>query len=233
MKKFKDEWVIDKSKPKSFIIRWLCDANIRLATGYGVYPPPLDIPDGHINLWFDFPFANILDVYKYKGDEVDKILNLIRILCNNEDKQFDYFMKWLAHMFQFPADKLGIFHILVSEEGCGKGTYCKLMKKLVGDAKYLETSQPESHVWGKFNFLMANAYFVYINEFGKKNQTDAEGRIKNILTDETMVIKGEGDKPFTIQSVHSFMGSTNNPDPTNTKKGDRRKWIIIISRNFY
>jgi hypothetical protein len=138
-------------------------------------------------------------------------------------------MKWLAHLFQFPADKLGIFPILISGEGCGKGTYCKLMKKLVGNAKYLETSQPESHVWGKFNFLMANAYFVYINEFGKNNQTNAEGRIKNILTDETMVIKGEGDKPYTIQSIHSFMGSTNNLDPTNTKKDDRRKWIIRCS----
>ena len=44
-----------------------------------------------------------------------------------------------------------------------------------------------------------------------------------------MIIKGEGDKPYKITSYHRFCGNTNHNDPTNTKKGGRRKWILRCS----
>jgi len=225
----KNEWVEDKSKPKSFIDRWLKDENKPTASGYGVYPPPTLVPDGHINLWSKFPFQDLENEYTKKEKEMEIILNLMRVLCNNCEIQYEHLLKWLAHMFQFPSDKIGKFPIFIGDEGIGKGTFNKILRRLVGRFKYLETSQPENQVWGKFNHLMGDAYIVIINEFGKGNAKDAEGRIKNILTDETMNIKGEGDKPYSIESVHRFMGGTNNEDPVKTKKGDRRNWIIRCS----
>jgi hypothetical protein len=59
----KNEWVEDKSKPKSFIDRWLKDDYKPTASGYGVYPPPSKIPEGHINLWSKFTFQDLDSVY--------------------------------------------------------------------------------------------------------------------------------------------------------------------------
>ena len=225
----KTEWVADKARPKSFIQRWLKDQDIRTADGYGVYPPPQIVPENHINLWTKFPFQDLIEPYKYSGEGVEGIIGLIKTLCNEDDASATYLMKWLAHMIKYPADKIGVFPIFISDEGVGKGTLNKIIEKIVGAFKYFETSSPELNVWGKFNSLMGSAYVVVINEFGKKNQVDADGRIKNIITDTNMTIKGEGDKPFVIQSYHRFLGGTNDENPTATKKGDRRKWLIRCS----
>ena len=225
----KNEWIEDKSKPKSFIERWIRDDDKKSASGYGVYPPPTSVPEGHINLWSKFPYQDLETEYTKKENEMKIILNLMKVLCNNCEIQYEHLLKWLAHMFQYPADKIGKFPIFIGDEGIGKGTFNKILRKLVGKIKYLETSQPENQVWGKFNHLMGDAYIVIINEFGKGNAKDAEGRIKNIITDETMNIKGEGDKPYSIESVHRFIGGTNNEDPIKSKKGDRRNWIIRCS----
>jgi hypothetical protein len=132
-------------------------------------------------------------------------------------------------MLQFPAQKTGQFPIFISEEGGGKGTLIEMIKQLVGEEKFFETTNPEDTVWGHFNPMMMNAYFVYINEFGKKNQEDADGRIKGLLTDSSITINGKGKDPFKMKSYHRFLGSTNNEDPVNVKKGNRRKWVIRCS----
>ena len=94
------------------------------------------------------------------------------------------------------------FPIFVSDEGIGKGTFLKIIERLLGKEKFLETTSPEDSVWGKFNSLMASVYFVYINEFGKKNQEDADGRIKGLLTDGNLLIEGKGKDPYPIISYH-------------------------------
>ena len=86
-------------------------------------------------------------------------------------------MLWLSHLLKYPATKNGKLPIFISREGAGKGTLMMIIKALIGEDKYFETSQPENQVWGRFNSMMANAYFVNLNEIGKKNQMEAEDRI--------------------------------------------------------
>jgi hypothetical protein len=49
-----------------------------------------------------------------------------------------------------------------------------------------------------FSFCKQPSKELY-NLLRKGNAKDADGRIKNIITDESVVIKGEGDKPYTIK----------------------------------
>jgi len=142
---------------------------------------------------------------------------------------FQFLLKWVANLLQYPAEKNGLFPIFVSDEGIGKGTFCKILEKLVGEDKFLETTAPEKDVWGKFNSLMVGSYLVYINEFGKRNQEEADGRILGLMTDGNLTIECKGKDPYKIKSYHRFIGSTNNEDPTFVKKGNRRKWIIRCS----
>ena len=221
--------IIDEASPISFIDRWVRDKNIYTVDRAEQYPPPLSVPTNHYNLWTPFPFQLLTDEYDPRNTELEEVLAFIRILCNNDDVSYNYFIKWLAHLLQFPAQKTGLFPILISAEGVGKGTLMEIIKKMVGKDKFFETTNPEETVWGNFNPLMKNAYLVYVNEFAKKNQAEAEGRIKGLLTDTTININGKGKDPFQMASYHRFIGSTNNEDPTNVKAGDRRKWIVRCS----
>jgi hypothetical protein len=221
--------VPDKSRPLIFIDRWITDEKLKTMKSVGIYPPPMVVPDGHFNLWTPFPFENRYDEYEKDDQGLQEILDFIKILCRHDEDATSFFIKWLAHMLQYPAQKTGHFPIFVSDEGIGKGTFLKIMERLLGKEKFLETTSPEQSVWGKFNSLMSSVYFVYINEFGKKNQEDADGRIKGLLTDGNLLIEAKGKDPYPVISYHRFMGSTNNEDPTQVKKGNRRKWIVRCS----
>ena len=221
--------IIDKSNPLSFIDRWIRDENILIYDGIGFYPPPTPIPHNHFNLWTPFPYQDLQDEYEKDEEGLRLVLGFIKIVCNNDTEVYDFLIKWLAHLLQFPAQKTGHFPILIADEGIGKGTLMAIISRMVGEDKYFEATNPEETVWGNFNPLMLNAYFVYINEFGKKNQVEADGRIKGLLTDKALSINCKGKDPFKIVSYHRFFGSTNNEDPTTVKDGNRRKWIIRSS----
>ena len=58
-------------------------------------------------LWCVWTICTIYEITDYTeiGDELDFILNHIRVLCNNEDAVYEYFIRWIAQMLQFPAHK--------------------------------------------------------------------------------------------------------------------------------
>jgi hypothetical protein len=76
---------------------------------------------------------------------------------------------------------------------------------------------------------MTSAFFVNLNEMSKKETTGAEGIIKTLITDNAMTINPKGIAPFKTKSYHRFMTTTNSEDPINTKKGDRRNFVVYSS----
>ena len=79
-------------------------STMRLYDDIGNYPPPLVCPYNMYNLWRPFKAEEITD-YAEMVDELDFILNHISVLCNNEDAVYEYFIRWIAQMLQFPAHK--------------------------------------------------------------------------------------------------------------------------------
>jgi hypothetical protein len=92
-----------------------------------------------------------------------------------------------------------------------------------------ETTNPSRDIWGDFNGRMANTFLINLNELSKKETLEAEGKIKGLVTDPILTINNKGSNQFDIQSYHRFIISTNNEEPINTNKDDRRKFIIRCS----
>jgi sporulation protein YlmC with PRC-barrel domain len=76
---------------------------------------------------------------------------------------------------------------------------------------------------------MANCFLVNINELSKKETIESEGKIKGLITDLTININNKGVNKFSVNSFHRFIIFTNNEEPVNTTKDDRRKWIVRCS----
>ena len=207
-----------------FITDWLRCPTMRLYDDIGVYPTGLKCPSNYYNMWRPFDMELVTEWIQC-DDAVEKIKKHILILSGNDETVCDYFIKWIAQMIQYPAIK-SICPTLISKEGAGKGTLLQLLTKMLGSNKVFETTQPSRDVWGEFNGLMAEAFLVNLDELGKKETNESEGRIKGLITDPTLKINNKGVAQFPIQSFHRFIITTNNEDPIKTTKDDRRKIII-------
>jgi hypothetical protein len=188
----------------------------------------LKCPNHVYNLWEEWDVLKYNE-YEEKPEEVQFILEHIKVLCGNDDNSFDYFCKWIAQMLQYPAVKT-LCPTIISEEGAGKGTLLKLLKLIMGTKKVIETTNPNRDCWGDFNSMMMSAFLVNLNELSLKDTMYAEGMIKGLITDDTIGIRKLHHDVIHIPSYHRFLNTTNNPDGANkVKDGQRRHFIIRAS----
>lgn len=216
-------------KDFSFIKRWVNDENIKTYLNIGTYPPPLICPNNILNLWQPFAISKYNDLIINDEKAVATFIKHCMILCNNQENVCDYFIKWIAQMFQYPATKT-IAITLISQEGAGKGTLLKLLENMMGYNKLMETTQPSRDCWGSFNSMMQNCFLCNLNEMSLRETTDAEGRIKGLITDNALNINKKGIDTYAIKSYHRFIITTNNDNPIKSKKDDRRN-VVINSSN--
>jgi hypothetical protein len=191
------------------------------------YPPGTECPKDVYNLWVAFAMEAVKE-WESRPEAEEFILNHLRILCNHDEGAFEYLRDWIAQMIQFPAIKTTC-PVLISEEGAGKGTLVHLLKRMLGERKVFETTAPGRDVWGDFNGRMCDAFLVIPNELSKKETLENEGRIKGLITDQSLTINAKGKGQFDIVSYHRFLITTNNRGPMNTHKGDRRNWMVRSS----
>ena len=220
----KDGILIDTN----FINDWLINnPKMRVYDDVGVYPNADLCPSNYFNMWRKFDMDYIID-YKYMDEELKLILNHIKVLCNHDEIVYDYFIKWIAQMIQHPETKTNC-PTFISKEGAGKGSLMRLFEKMLGSSKVFETSNPSRDIWGDFNGRMANTFLINLNELSKKETTDSDDKIKALITDPKLTINNKGMNQYDIQSYHRFIITTNNEEPINTSRDDRRKFIIKCS----
>ena len=215
----------DKKIP--FVLTWLWDGSMRLYNDVGFYPPDVALPNGVYNLWTPF-YSECIEEYEERNDELNAILKHIKIICGNDQNIYDYFINWIACLIKHPSKKLTC-PVFVSEQGAGKGTMFNLFRRMLGENKVLETTNPARDVWGDFNGQMLDSYLVNLNELGKKQQQDNVGKIKGLITDKELTINQKGIDQMKTNSFHKFIITTNNEDPVYTNHGERRFFIIRSS----
>jgi Family of unknown function (DUF5906) len=166
--------------------------------------------------------------YTSRPDGLQFILDHILMLCDYDDVMYQYFIRWIAFMFQKPEIKITCV-ILISKPGAGKTSLILLLKKLMGGKKVFECSDPARDVWGSFNSLMMDAFLVNLSELEYADSKDSLGKIKALITDEDITINQKGISPITVRSYHHFIGTTNKENPIKIEKGERRFFIVRSS----
>lgn len=155
-------------------------------------------------------------------------VDLIFVLCGEDQASYDYVIRWIALLFQQPEAKSTLISFS-SEEGTGKGTLLKLLRKIMGVKKVLETSAPSMDCWGPFNELMVDAFLVSLNEL---ETCKSEHRLKMLTSDDMLNINPKGTKAYQMKSYHKFIVFTNKDSVMKTSKGDRRKLFFMCSDKY-
>jgi hypothetical protein len=115
---------IDEYNERKFITKWIDDEDIRTYKKMDLYPPPLVCPEGVYNLWNGFSIERSKAV---SSGNIAPFIEYINYIVNKDEKCFDYFVKWIAAIFQSPGKICGTAGILRGEQGSGKSILCDLL----------------------------------------------------------------------------------------------------------
>ena len=227
----------DKGKKINFINAWTTNnTEIRMYQYMDVYPNESKCPLDTYNLWVPFAMERV-EEFKYNEDGLKEFQDFIKYtICGHlphhkETPQYDYMIKWMAHLMQKPDKKVGKCPILISKQGGGKGTLVEMMKKIMGAKKVFESVNPARDVFGDFNHLMEEAVLVVLDECGKgKINAEAQETFKNFITGGKMTINQKHCPQYEITSRHAFLITTNDESGgVYMSEGDRRFFVLRMS----
>lgn len=216
-------------KTENFIKKWTHDPNIRIYEKIGCFPNNLLCPPKVFNIWRPFAMELIVE-YTPKFNEIKKLLDHIFIICGKEERVYNYFIKWIGHSLKYPHIKIGNAPIFWSKQGAGKTLVVSMLRGIMGFSKVIESSDPSRDIWGNFNHLMAESFLVNLNELQRSDTGESMGKIKALITDETITINKKFCPSYQIQSFHRFIITTNNPGAMPTCD-DERRFVFIQSDN--
>ncbi len=205
---------------------WLDDINRKTYTDIGCFPHDVECPPGILNLWTGFQCSNLKESY----DEtiIQPILNHIRILMGNDDKCYEFMLKWLANLFQYPSST-SVMVFMGSEEGAGKGSFMDLMSEMMGGDKFFLCEDLKEDMFGTFNGHLKNTVLVNIDEPDFKSTIGFFNKIKSMITRKTISIHDKGMKKYDIPHIMKYIATSNELHAFKISKNDRRFFIVESS----
>ena len=151
------------------------------------------------------------------------------VICNNDDEKYNYIIKWFACIFQQITVKNGTLPIIYGAQGSGKSFLIEVFADLIG---YFALSNVDDldKVFGKFNGLIGRNLLICINETPESTEKFKYlNKIKSKLTEVETVMETKGVDQISIKSWANYILTSNNPNPIQEEKGDRR--LIYFETN--
>ncbi len=156
-----------------------------------------------LNLWTDWA------VEPKKGSwDLMKELLLVG-LCDGNKEMYEYVLDWSAFMVQFPDRPAEVALVFRGNKGTGKGTYFRALGQLAGKHGMHISSQ--HHFTSHFNSHLRDCIFLFADEAMWAGDKKAEGTLKALITEPTMVIEGKG-KDVIVAKNHLHIGMASNED---------------------
>jgi hypothetical protein len=222
-------WVLNKSGvlvKKSFISEWVDDEDIRFYNNVDYYPTMDMCPKNTFNLWNDFPIKSIpLD------ESADtSLLHLhLKTLLNEDEKDIEWFLNWLAHIVQFPHKKTEVCVVLYDKiMGTGKSMIAEeFLKKIIGENKIITTCKTEK-LFGKFTNTQGKLLCV-LNEAKGKDTFELNDIIKDAITGKTIQMEKKGVDSIQVKDYLNYIITTNNLNSVKLEEGDRRFMVFATS----
>ncbi len=214
---------------KCFIDRWIkANPNMLTYDKMDYYPNVADCPENCYNLWKKFDVELITD-YKYVNDDLQFLLNHIKILCGNNEEVYNFVIKYIAHLFYKPEEKIGKMILFCSKEGTGKSMFYNLLKSMIG-TRFYSIGDVKKNLLGNFNSALLNSYVINLEEVDYFSSKDGSDILKNLITETDLEVNQKGKDAKIIKSVHRFIGNTNHVVmPLKISANDRRYCIIRSS----
>jgi hypothetical protein len=186
-----------------------------------VFDPSYSISEDAYNLWRGFavkPVKGSWELFKS---------HMFQVLCNENQKHYDYLMGWMARIVQHPGGKRPwVAVVLQGYKGAGKGTFFHGFGKLFGES-YVHVSTKKG-VTGDFNMHLSKGVLLFADEATWAGDHEAEGRLKAMITEPTIDFEPKGIDRIPMM-CHINMGIACNDEwAVNATEDERRYFVLKI-----
>lgn len=180
--------------------------------------PGRDTP-GAYNLWKGF------GVEALPGDGHESFLAHVREnLCANDPERYDYLLRWMARVVQYPATPGEVAVVLRGQRGAGKSFFAKHFGRLLG-RHFLRVSN-SVHLVGQFNKHLRDVVLLFADEAFFAGDKRHESVLKTLITEETLNIEAKGiDMEASPNYIHLIMAA--NEDHVIPAGSNERRFFML------
>jgi len=230
----KGDNIIDKKT--CFITHWIEDENILCYNKLDFIPYNENEPITD-NIFNTFRGFNPLRKSEYDKTKKDALLKPFKDLwfqlCGGEQKNFDYFYKFIAQMFQEPNKRVPIAFIIKGAQGTGKNVGLSAIGNVLGRHHYKSSCNPKDF-FGEYAEGFVNQLLVNMNECEGKDTFDFEGKIKSFISEDHITLNQKYLRPMTVANLARTIIFTNkqNPLPIDVRSKERRM-VVYQTTDFF
>lgn len=215
-----------------FFKRWEADHTIRKLDSIYFDVSTTDSRPRCYNTWKGFAIARDSKQEEFNKDEELKfILDHIKRLCggDTEPEAYEYFINWLAHMFQKPEEKPQTYPIFGGRQGIGKTKLEELVTNMIGQTAVVKSSKFDM-LFGKFNGAVSKKLLVICNEGDSNSSKQFAEVIKDFADTKVIYVQKKYGEATSENSYHRLWMVTNHANNFGTiGKGERRPFFLYAS----
>ncbi len=184
-----------------------------------------------INQWSGFAIPP--HPKEVKPEEISPFLDyLYDIVCDQNEKHYNWVLAWLADVLKDPANKCGTALVLVGIQGAGKSILGhRIMGPIIGETHYSSTNSVEAIVQ-KFNVSFSNRILIQCDEAINNRQRSVTMRLRSYITDPTQEIEPKGIDSYTVPNHTRLLFTSNDVEDAlylNSGSEDRRYTVLEVS----
>jgi len=181
---------------------------------------PTSTPEGYFNLWKGF------SVEPFEGECSLFLAHLFDNIASGNKVIYDYILAWMAQCVQRPDELIGVALALRGSMGTGKGIFANGFGSLFG--RHFMPLTQGSQLTGKFNAHMKDKCLVFADEAFWAGDKQAEGVLKALITEPSLVIEGKGENAFKMKNHLHFIFATNNDWVAPAGPQERRFFVLDV-----
>ena len=208
----------EKPKPVSIAKIWLAHEERRTYhNGMDLFPLR-EAPEGYYNTWHGF------SVEPREGDCSLYLNHLKEVICDGDEKLYDWLITWLADLVQDPSNPKGCAVVMRGGEGCGKGTFANAIGKLFGP--HHRHLIDDSHLTSNFNSHLFDAITIFADEITWGGNKKTAGKLKGMVTERYLIGERKGVDAIQYNN-RSHLIVASNSDWVIPASFDSRRWFVL------
>ena len=200
---------------------WLNSPHRREYDGI-VFDPSEAVGNNYYNLWKGFA------VKPQKGNWMLFQRHILDVIASGNMNIAKWIVAWMARIVQDPGgERPGTAIVLRGRQGTGKGVFVKFFGRFLGD-HYKQVAQA-GQVTGRFNHHLKNALLVFVDEGFWAGDKQAEGVIKNMITEPNIAIEQKGKDVIQVRNHINLIMASNNSWVVPAGLEERRFLVLDVS----
>jgi len=186
-----------------------------------IFDPNSDSPQ-YYNLWHGLSYA------PKKGDWSLFEGHILNVICGGDSKLHEWVLAWMSRIVKDPGGKRpGTAIVLRGKQGTGKGVFVNIFGQLFGK-HFLQIAQ-SSQVVGRFNHHLKDGLLVFVDEGFWAGDKQAEGVIKNMITEPYVNIEQKGKDIIRVKNHINLIIASNNSWVIPAGLEERRFFVLDVS----